>query len=260
MSAESVPNPNGVALRVRHLSVRARDRAILTDISIDIPDKEVTAVIGPSGCGKTTFIRSLNRMTETTHGLTVQGSVLYRGQEEIYSPSVAPVLVRQRIGMVFQRPTVFPMSVYENVAFGLRLEHQPEDRIEQEVEYSLVRAGVWEEVKKDLDRPALSLSGGQQQRICIARALAVRPRILLMDEPTASLDPVSTQRVEATLEELSREISIVMVTHSIAQAARASTRTAYFYQGRLIEEGPTEELFERPKQELTEEYVTGRFG
>jgi phosphate transport system ATP-binding protein len=259
MSAEGVPTPNGVALRVRHLYVRARDRTILTDISIDIPDKEVTAVIGPSGCGKTTFIRSLNRMTETTQGLTVQGSVLYRGQE-IYSPSVAPVLVRQRIGMVFQRPTVFPISVYENVAFGLRLEHQPEDRIEQEVQHSLVRAGVWEEVKNDLDRPALSFSGGQQQRICIARALAVRPRILLMDEPTASLDPVSTQRVEATLEELSQEISIVMVTHSIAQAARASTRTAYLYQGRLIEEGPTEELFERPKQKLTEEYVTGRFG
>lgn len=257
MSAELSSGP--AILSVHGLGVRSRQRAILTDINIDFPPKTLTAIIGPSGCGKTTFVRTLNRMTETTPGLSVSGEVLYLGQN-IYGRGINPVLVRRRIGMVFQRPTVFPMTVFENVAFGLRLEHEPESVVEEEVRRSLERSGLWEEVKDRLNVPALSLSGGQQQRVCIARALAVRPRVLLLDEATSSLDPASTQRVEATLEELSREITIILVTHNVAQAARASDRTAYFYEGRLIEVGPTDEMFERPKEKLTEEYITGRFG
>ena len=259
MSAPPPISNDGTVLATRGLGVRARQHAILTDITIDFPPRSLTAIIGPSGCGKTTFVRTLNRMTETSPGLSVSGEVFYLGQN-IYARGINPVLVRRRIGMVFQRPTVFPMSVFENVAFGLRLEHEPADVVEEAVRRSLERSGLWEEVKDRLDKPALSLSGGQQQRLCIARALAVRPRVLLLDEATSSLDPASTQRVEATLEELSREITIILVTHNVAQAARASDRTAYFYQGRLIEVGPTEELFERPKEKLTEEYITGRFG
>ncbi|MGI0054431.1 MAG: phosphate ABC transporter ATP-binding protein [Thermoplasmata archaeon] len=250
----------GPVMTVRDLSVvTPTGRKILDSVNIDLPARTLTAVIGPSGCGKTTFVRTLNRMVEMTPGLQVRGTVLYLGQN-IYSPEINPVLVRRRVGMVFQRPTVFPMSIYENVAFGLRLEHEPEDVVEEQVAASLVRAGLWEEVKDDVDRPALSLSGGQQQRLCIARALAVRPRVLLLDEATSSLDPVSTQRVELALEELGQEMTVVLVTHSVNQAARVSDRTAYFYQGRLIEVGRTEDLFERPKEKLTEEYITGRFG
>lgn len=263
MSAEGspvdAPAPVDTILETRGLTVTAGTKKILDDVTVHFPSKTLTAVIGPSGCGKTTFVRSLNRMTELTPGLKISGLVSYLGQD-IYARGINPVLVRRRIGMVFQRPTVFPMSVYENVAFGLRLEHEPEDVVERSVQESLTRAGLWNEVQSELDRSALSLSGGQQQRVCIARALAVRPRILLLDEATASLDPVSTQRVEQTLEELGQEMTVILVTHSIAQAARISDRTAYFYQGRLIEVGATEELFERPKERLTEEYITGRFG
>lgn len=263
MSAPSPSVPldlsSAAVLATRGLTVRAGGHKILDNVSIELPARTLTAVIGPSGCGKTTFVRSLNRMTELTPGLKVEGEVRYLGQD-IYAPGINPVLVRRRIGMVFQRPTVFPMSIYENVAFGLRLEHEPEEVVERAVRTSLERAGLWGEVHRRLDEPALSLSGGQQQRVCIARALAIQPRVLLLDEATSSLDPASTQRVEATLEELSREIAIVLVTHNVAQAARTSDRTAYFYQGRLVEVGPTEELFERPKEKLTEEYITGRFG
>ena len=217
------------------------------------------AVIGPSGCGKTTFLRSLNRMVELSHGLRVEGSVRYLGQD-IYDSRVDPVLVRRRIGMVFQRPTVFPMSIYENVAFGLRLDRTEEDEVEKSVVRALQRAGLWDEVKDDLDRPALALSGGQQQRLCIARALAVSPRVLLLDEPTSSLDPAATQKIEGTLQELREEMTIILVTHNVAQAGRVADRTAYFYQGRLVEVGPTADLFENPKDSLTEEYLTGRFG
>lgn len=246
-------------MRIQNLSVRTKEKTILDNISLDIPDRQVTAVIGPSGCGKTTFIRALNRMAEVSPGLRVEGRVEYAGQD-IYDPAVDPVLVRRRIGMVFQRPVVFPMSVYENVAFGLRLNGTSEDEVEATVERCLRAAALWSEVAGDLAQPALQLSGGQQQRVCIARALATRPRVLLMDEPTSSLDPTGTQKVEDLLSELKHEYAVVIVTHNMQQAARVADRTAFFYQGRLIEVGPTEELFERPNERLTEAYITGRFG
>ncbi len=259
MTAAPTDAPADPVLSVRGLTVRARDREILRRVDLDFPTRQITAVIGPSGCGKTTLIRTLNRMVELTPGLRVEGSVRYRGQE-LYAPGVDPVAVRRRIGMVFQRPTVFPSSIYENVAFGLRLEHAPATEIATAVPRALRRAALWDEVRDDLDRPALALSGGQQQRLCIARALAVNPRALLMDEATSSLDPIATRKIEEMVHELKNEVSIIMVTHNIAQAARASDVTAYLYEGRLIEVGPTAEMFENPREKLTEEYLTGRFG
>ncbi len=246
-------------LTTDRVSVFAGDRPILQEISLAVPTGRVTAIIGPSGCGKTTLIRTLNRMVELTPGLKVAGTVRYLGRD-IYAPDVTPVMVRRRIGMVFQRPTVFPMSIYENVAFGLRLEGLDGEETDRTVVRSLRRAGLWDEVKDDVHRPALSLSGGQQQRLCIARALAVNPRVLLLDEATASLDPIATQKIEEMLRELKGDVSIVIVTHNIAQAARTSDLTVYLNQGRLIEMGPTPQLFEAPKEKLTEEYITGRFG
>ena len=253
------PTGEGPAMSVEHLTVRAPGRTILNDISLDFPDREVTGIIGPSGCGKTTLIRTLNRMIETSPGLTVEGSVRYRGQD-IYGPRVNPVVVRQRIGMVFQRPTVFPLSIYENVAFGLRLLSTDETTVEQVVVRSLKRAGLWEEIGRDVDRPALELSGGQQQRLCIARALAIEPRVLLFDEPTSSLDPIAAQKVEELFTELKKDFAVIVVTHNLQQAARVTSRTAFLYQGRLIEVGPTTQMFETPREKLTEEYITGRFG
>jgi phosphate transport system ATP-binding protein len=203
-------------------------------------------------------VRALNRMTELTPGLTVEGSVLYQGQN-IYDRSIDPVLVRRRIGMVFQRPTVFPMSIFENAAFGLRVMRESEDVIDAAVPEALTRAGLWEEVKGELDRSAFSLSGGQQQRLCIARALAVRPKVLLLDEPTSALDPKATQRLELTMQRLKEEIVLVLVTHNVGQAARVSDRVAYLNAGRLIEQGPTAEILERPRETLTQEFVTGHF-
>ncbi len=246
-------------LESHHLTVRSPERTILADVSLAIPDRQVTAIIGPSGCGKTTFVRTLNRMVDTTPQLKVEGQVLYRGQN-IYDRAVNPVLVRQKIGMVFQRPVVFPMSIYENVAFGLRLNRVDEETIERTVHRSIERAALAKEFLSDLDRPALELSGGQQQRVCIARALAVNPSVLLLDEPTSALDPMATRTIEATLRELGDQIAIVIVTHNISQAARVSNRTAFLYEGRLIETGPTQEMFERPKDPLTDEYLTGRIG
>jgi phosphate transport system ATP-binding protein len=246
-------------LSVEHLTVRAPSRTILADITLDFPDRDVTGIIGPSGCGKTTFIRTLNRMIETSPGLSVEGTVRYRGQD-IYDRAVNPVIVRQRIGMVFQRPTVFPLSIYENVAFGLRLQRTEESTVEEVVTRSLTRAGLWDEVGNNLDQPALELSGGQQQRVCIARAIAIEPRVLLFDEPTSNLDPLGAQKVEKLIAELKRDYSVIMVTHNLQQAARVASRTAFLYEGRLVEFGPTETLFERPRERLTQEYITGRFG
>jgi phosphate transport system ATP-binding protein len=246
-------------LSVQHLSVRAKDRRILSDINLDFPARSLTAVVGPSGCGKTTFIRTLNRMVELTPGLSVDGAVSYLGQN-IYDPHVNPVLVRRRIGMVFQRPTVFPTSVYANASFGLRLVHEDEETIDKNVREALQRAGLWEEVKDDLDRAALSLSGGQQQRLCIARALAVRPRVVLLDEPTSALDPAATQRVETTLQRLKEEVVLVLVTHNVGQAARVSDRIAFLHSGNLVEVGATADVLERPREKLTEQFITGRFG
>jgi phosphate transport system ATP-binding protein len=258
MSGNGAGN-GGPVLSVQHLSVWAKDKAILSDVSLDFGRSSLTAVVGPSGCGKTTFIRSLNRIVELTPGLSVEGEVLYLGQN-IYDSGVNPVNVRRRIGMVFQRPTVFPTSIFENAAFGLRLVRADEGEVDKAVMDALTRAGLWEEVKDDLDRPALSLSGGQQQRLCIARALAVKPRVLLMDEPTSALDPQATQRVEATMERLKEEIVIVLVTHNVSQAARISDRVAFLHTGRLVEVGATGEVLERPKDPLTEQFITGRFG
>ena len=261
MSATSLPAelPAGTTvLGVHDLSVLAKQKPILSSVNLDFPARSLTAVVGPSGCGKTTFIRTLNRMVELTPGLEVRGAVSYLGQN-IYDPLVNPVHVRRRIGMVFQRPTVFPTSIYENAAFGLRLVHEDEEVVEKNVTEALHRAGLWDEVKGDLDRSALSLSGGQQQRLCIARALAVRPRVLLLDEPTSALDPAATQRVEATLQGLKEEIVLVLVTHNVGQAARISDRIAFLHSGKLIEVGPTADILERPRVKLTEQFITGRY-
>ncbi|HKX19687.1 MAG TPA: phosphate ABC transporter ATP-binding protein PstB [bacterium] len=230
-------------------------------LSMQIPTNRITAIIGPSGCGKSTFLRSLNRMHELVPGARMEGQVLLDG-EDIYGPSVDPVEVRRRIGMVFQRPNPFPtMSIYDNVVAGLRLNGVRDRRVLDEVtERSLRQAALWDEVKDVLGRPGTSLSGGQQQRLCIARALAVQPEVLLMDEPASALDPVSTLKIEELAKTLRETLTIVIVTHNMQQAARVSDNTAFMLQGALIEYGPTSEIFTRPKEKQTEDYITGRFG
>ncbi|HYL54379.1 MAG TPA: phosphate ABC transporter ATP-binding protein PstB [Gemmatimonadales bacterium] len=236
-------------------------RAVVKDVSIIFPAHTVTAVIGPSGCGKSTFLRCLNRMHELSDGGWVTGTVLLDG-DDIYADAVDPVQLRRRVGMVFQRPTPFPtMSIYDNVAAGLRVNgHRSRADIDAVVERALRRAALWDEVKDRLRRSALALSGGQQQRLCIARALAPEPEVLLLDEPTASLDPAGTQRIEELCHELKTNYTIVIVTHNLQQAARVSDYTAFFYVGDLVEVGRTEVLFTTPTQERTEAYITGRFG
>jgi len=236
-------------------------RAVVKDVSIPFPTHTVTAVIGPSGCGKSTFLRCLNRMHELSEGGWVTGKVLLDGQD-IYDPGVDPVQLRRRIGMVFQRPTPFPtMSIYDNVAAGLRVNgRRPRGALDAAVERALQQAALWDEVKDRLRASAIALSGGQQQRLCVARALAPEPEVLLLDEPTASLDPTGTQRIEELCHELKRRYTIVIVTHNLQQAARVSDYTAFFYLGELIELGRTEELFTSPAKEQTEAYITGRFG
>ena len=230
-------------------------------LSMQIPTNRITAIIGPSGCGKSTFLRSLNRMHELVPGARMEGQVLLDG-EDIYGASVDPVEIRRRIGMVFQRPNPFPtMSIYDNVVAGLRLNGVRDRRVLDEVaERSLRHAALWDEVKDVLGRPGTSLSGGQQQRLCIARALAVQPEVLLMDEPASALDPVSTLKIEELAKTLRETLTIVIVTHNMQQAARVSDNTAFMLQGSLIEYGPTSEIFTRPKEKQTEDYITGRFG
>ena len=236
-------------------------RAVVKDVSIPFPTHTVTAVIGPSGCGKSTFLRCLNRMHELSERGWVTGKVLLDGQD-IYDPGVDPVQLRRRIGMVFQRPTPFPtMSIYDNVAAGLRVNgRRPRGALDAAVERALQQAALWDEVKDRLRASAIALSGGQQQRLCVARALAPEPEVLLLDEPTASLDPTGTHRIEELCHELKRRYTIVIVTHNLQQAARVSDYTAFFYLGELIELGRTEELFTSPAKEQTEAYITGRFG
>jgi len=233
----------------------------LKGISLEVPASQITAVIGPSGCGKSTFLRSLNRMNDRIPGITTLGRVLFRGLD-IYAPSVDPVALRRRIGMVFQRPVVFPMSIFENVAYGARIHRL--DRTSAgmwaRVERCLGDAGLWDEVKDRLRQPAGDLSGGQQQRLVIARALAVDPEVILLDEPTSAIDPVATGRIEDTLVRLAERFTIVIVTHNLQQAARVSQRTVFFLGGQLVEVGPTEEVFSRPRDQRTEAYLTGRFG
>ena len=232
----------------------------LKGVSMDIPEKQVTALIGPSGCGKSTFLKTLDRMNDLVPGIKITGSVQYRGQE-IYAPNVDVTWLRKQIGMVFQKPNPFPMSIYDNIAYGPRLHGaHSKAKLDEIVEKSLRGAAIWDEVKDRLKKSALGLSGGQQQRLCIARALAVEPDVLLMDEPTSALDPGSTMKIEALMSELKEQYTVVIVTHNMQQAARISDETAFFLLGEMVEKGPTADVFSRPKDKRTEDYITGRFG
>jgi len=232
----------------------------LKGINMEIPENEITAFIGPSGCGKSTFLKTLNRMNDLIPGCRIEGKVLYRG-EDIYAKKMDPTILRKKIGMVFQKPNPFPMSIYDNVAYGPRL-HGTHSKAELNdlVEESLRGAAIWDEVKDRLKKSALGLSGGQQQRLCIARALAVKPDILLMDEPTSALDPISTSKIEDLALELKQRYTIIMVTHNMQQAARISDKTAFFLLGDMVEFGKTEQIFSMPEDQRTEDYITGRFG
>lgn len=245
---------------VHGLSLFYGDFQALHDISIRIPAREVTAFIGPSGCGKSTFLRTMNRMNDLIDGVRVQGQVFLDGQD-LYASGVNLIELRKRVGMVFQKSNPFPKSIFENVAYGPRI-HGLRDQamLDEIVRQSLIRADLWREVKDRLYSSALDLSGGQQQRLCIARALAVDPEVLLMDEPASALDPRSTSKIEDLIAELRTDYTIVIVTHNMQQAARVSDRTAFFYEGHLVEFGRTKELFTKPKEKQTEEYITGRFG
>jgi phosphate transport system ATP-binding protein len=249
------------AVDVRSFSFAYGSRQILRNLTFSIQRKSVTAIIGPSGCGKSTFIRCLNRMHEVVPGATVSGTVLVEG-EDVYAPGVDPVQVRRRIGMVFQRPNPFPtMSVFDNVAAGLRLAGvRRRADLQEAVERALRQAALWDEVKDGLDKSGTSLSGGQQQRLCIARALAVDPAVLLMDEPCSALDPIATARIEEFILELRGALTIVIVTHNMQQAARVSEATGFFLMGEMVEFGVTRELFTNPRDKRTEDYITGRFG
>ena len=249
-------------LQISELNAWFGESQALKDVSLEIPDGAVTAIIGPSGCGKSTLIRCINRMHEVIPGARVSGSVLLDGQD-IYTPGVDAVRVRAKVGMVFQKPNPFPtMSIFDNVAAGLRLNGVRRGRRElgELIERSLRQAALWEEVKDNLDASGVSLSGGQQQRLCIARALAVEPEVLLMDEPCSALDPIATTKIEALIYELKKNYTILIVTHSMQQAARVSDFTAFMYLGRLIEFGQTEKIFTTPERKETEDYITGRFG
>jgi phosphate transport system ATP-binding protein len=244
----------------RDLTVSYGGKVAIEAVSLDVRANEVLALIGPSGCGKSTFLRSLNRMNDTVEGVTVVGSVELDG-EPIYGADVDPVLVRRRVGMVFQRSNPFPKTIFENVAYGLRIAGERDKTIiAGTVERALRQGALWEEVKDRLQESGLSLSGGQQQRLCIARALAVDPEVLLMDEPASALDPIATAKIEDLVSELRSLLTIVIVTHNMQQAARVSQRTGFFYMGRLVEVDDTNNVFTRPRERETEDYITGRFG
>jgi phosphate transport system ATP-binding protein len=250
-----------VKIRVEHLNFFYGPKQALTDVSIEMPPNVVTAFIGPSGCGKSTFLRTLNRMNDLIPGTRVEGRVEIDGKP-LYGRSVDVVSLRRKVGMVFQKSNPFPKSIYDNVAYGPRVNGMAKGRraMDERVEASLRSAAIWEEVKDRLHEPALALSGGQQQRLCIARALAVQPDVLLMDEPASALDPIATQRIEELIYVLKKDYTIVIVTHNMQQAARVSDRTAFFWMGKLIECGATSQIFTSPTEKLTEDYVTGRFG
>ena len=254
----TVENPR---MSCKNVNVYYGDKQAIKGISLDIGRNEVVAMIGPSGCGKSTFLRCLNRMNDTIDGCRVTGEILMDG-EDINSPRIDVVPLRAQVGMVFQKPNPFPKSIYENIAFGPRIHGLAKDKAELEeiVVTSLKRAGLWEEVKDRLDQPGTGLSGGQQQRLCIARTIAVNPEVILMDEPCSALDPIATAKIEELIDELRQEFSIAIVTHSMQQAARVSQRTAYFHLGDLIEVGETKQIFTNPRHQLTEDYITGRFG
>ncbi len=245
---------------ISSLTCRYGGSAAIRDVTMEIPAEGVTAFIGPSGCGKSTILRCLNRMNDVVPGFSLTGRVELDG-EDIYTPTTDPVAVRRRVGMVFQRSNPFPASILDNVAYGMRLNHRhSRGELEVRVEDALRAAGLWDEVKDRLDVTASMLSGGQQQRLCIARALAVEPEVLLFDEPASALDPISTQRVEELVLELGRRMTVVIVTHNLQQASRVADRTAFFLLGRLVEYSPTVDLFTNPRDAQTEAYVSGRFG
>ncbi len=253
-----VDNPKMAA---RNVNVYYADKQAIMDVSLDIGENQVVAMIGPSGCGKSTFLRTLNRMNDIIPICRVEGDIQLDG-EDIYAGNQDTVMLRARVGMVFQKPNPFPKSIYENVAYGPRIHGLAHSRAELDeiVEKSLQRASLWNEVKDVLDKPGTGLSGGQQQRLCIARAIAVSPEVILMDEPCSALDPIATARIEELIDELKERYTIAIVTHSMQQAARVSDRTAYFHLGKLIEVGDTKDVFTMPRHELTENYITGRFG
>ena len=253
-----VDNPR---MSCRNVNVFYGDNQAIRNVSLDIGRNEVIAMIGPSGCGKSTFLRCLNRMNDTIEGCRVKGEITLDSQN-IYDSSVDVVLLRARVGIVFQKPNPFPKSIWENVAYGPRIHGLTSSRSELNdlVEHSLKRAGLWDEVSDRLDQPGTGLSGGQQQRLCIARTIAISPEIILMDEPCSALDPIATALIEELIGELSRNFTIAIVTHSMQQASRVSQRTAYFHLGNLIEVGPTTRIFTNPSHQLTEDYITGRFG
>jgi phosphate transport system ATP-binding protein len=246
---------------IRNLNAWFGMKQALKNISLDIKKNTATAIIGPSGCGKTTLIRCLNRMHEMTPGATAKGSVIL-DNIDIYDKNVDPVVIKRRIGMVFQKPNPFPtMSIYDNVAAGLKLNGIKDKRLIGDiVQESLKGAALWEEVKNELGKPGLSLSGGQQQRLCIARALAMHPEVILMDEPTSALDPIASSKIEELIHNLKKDLTIIIVTHNMQQAARVSDLTAFMYLGELIEYGATKQIFENPQKELTERYISGKFG
>ena len=248
-------------ISARNVNVFYGAKQAIDNVSIDIPSDYVTAFIGPSGCGKSTFLRTLNRMNDTIPGCRVEGEITLDG-ENIYGQSMDVVQLRARVGMVFQKPNPFPKSIYENVAYGPRIHGLANGKAEMDaiVEKSLRRAGLWDEVKDRLSDPGTALSGGQQQRLCIARAIAVSPEVILMDEPCSALDPIATARIEELIDDLRGRYAIVIVTHSMQQAARVSQRTAFFHLGKVVEYGPTEQIFTNPREERTKDYITGRYG
>ena len=249
-----------VKIRTKNVDFFYGDNQVLFDVSLDIPEKSVTAFIGPSGCGKSTFLRMLNRMNDIIDGTRHTGDVLLEGSD-VYDPSVDVVLLRKRVGMVFQKSTPFPKSIFDNIAYGPKVAGlRNKAKLNEIVETSLKRAALWDEVKDRLNSSAMALSGGQQQRLCIARTLATDPDVVLMDEPASALDPASTARVEDLIFELKKNYTIVIVTHNMQQAARVSQRTAFFFQGVLVETGDTRALFTNPTEKQTEDYITGRFG
>jgi phosphate transport system ATP-binding protein len=258
-----VPSNGKYAIEARGLNVYYGDFLAIHDINLKMQRRKITSIIGPSGCGKSTMLRSLNRMNELVPTARATGQVVFEGKN-IYDPDVDPVEVRRRIGMVFQKPNPFPKTIYENVAWGARINGY-RGNMDELVEQSLRQAALWDEVKDKLDQSGYSLSGGQQQRLCIARAIAIKPEIILMDEPASALDPIATLRIEELMQELARDYTIIIVTHNMQQAARASEYTAFFMMGEnregyLVEYGPTREVFTNPKDKRTEDYITGKFG
>lgn len=256
-----VPMVDKPKMSMRDVDVFYGDKQAIFNVNVDIGSNEVIAMIGPSGCGKSTFLRTINRMNDTVESCRVSGALTLDG-EDIYGTKMDPVALRARVGMVFQKPNPFPKSIYDNVAYGPRLHGLASRRAELDelVEISLTRAGLWKEVKDRLNQPGTGLSGGQQQRLCIARAIAINPEVILMDEPCSALDPIATAVIEELITELAKNYTIAIVTHSMQQAARVSHRTAYFHLGHLVEVNETEKVFTAPEHELTEAYITGRFG